>query len=253
MSTSVESITGTDAGLPASAARELIELNGAVKSYTLRGGQTCHALRGITLRIAMGEYVAILGKSGSGKSTLLNLIAGLDRPTTGTVRIAGANLLALNENGAALWRGKHVGVVFQFFQLLPTLTSLENIILAMELVGKIPKAQRRDRALDLLQLVGLSDQAHKLPSTLSGGQQQRAAIARALANDPPILLADEPTGNLDTETAADINGLFQQLAQQGKTLLIVTHDANLAQTAHRIIELKDGTVVSDGAPQRVTT
>jgi putative ABC transport system ATP-binding protein len=223
----------------------IVELDAAAKSYELRGGQTCHALRGVTLRIGAGEYVAVLGKSGSGKSTLLNLIAGLDRTTHGSVRVAGAQLEHLGENAMAQWRGKQVGVVFQFFQLLPTLTAIENIILAMELVGEVPTMQRRERALQLLHLVGLSDQANKLPSAMSGGQQQRAAIARALANDPPIVLADEPTGNLDTETAADINALFQQLALQGKTLLIVTHDVNLAETAHRIIELKDGAVIAD--------
>ncbi len=228
----------------------IIQLDNVAKSFALRGGQTCHALRGATLSIAAGEYVAVLGKSGSGKSTLLNLIAGLDRPNSGSVHVAGVALANLNENAMAIWRGNHVGVVFQFFQLLPTLTTVENIILAMELVGSLPKAQRRTRALELLQLVGLTDQAHKLPSTLSGGQQQRAAIARALANDPPIVLADEPTGNLDTETAADINALFQQLAQQGKSLLIVTHDKNLAETAHRVIELKDGMVISDKLRQR---
>ena len=228
------------AGTPA-----LIELDAVAKSYALAGGQTCHALRGITLRIAAGEYVAVLGKSGSGKSTLLNLLAGLDRPSSGNVAVAGKPLTGLSENAMALWRGEHVGVVFQFFQLLPTLTTLENIILAMELVGTVPPVQRRPRALELLQRVGLTDQANKLPSTLSGGQQQRAAIARALANDPAIVLADEPTGNLDTDTAADINVLFQQLARQGKTLVIVTHDVNMAETAHRIIELKDGAVSAD--------
>jgi putative ABC transport system ATP-binding protein len=151
----------------------------------------------------------------------------------------------MNESALARWRGANVGVVFQFFQLLPTLTVEENIILAMELVGCVKPAKRRTRALDLLERVRLSDQAHKLPAMLSGGQQQRAAIARALANDPPIVLADEPTGNLDSETAADINALFAQLVEQGKTLLIVTHDANLAQVAARVIELKDGAVFAD--------
>jgi putative ABC transport system ATP-binding protein len=197
------------------------------------------------MNIARGEYVAVLGKSGSGKSTLLNLIAGLDRPSTGTIQVAGTSLAGLNENALARWRGANVGVVFQFFQLLPTLTVAENIILAMELVGTVEPTRRRARALELLARVGLSDQAHKLPSMLSGGQQQRAAIARALANDPPIVLADEPTGNLDSETAADINALFTQLVEQGKTLLIVTHDANLSQVAARVIELKDGAVIAD--------
>jgi putative ABC transport system ATP-binding protein len=228
---------------PAPAA--IIALDAAVKSYALRGGAAFTALRGISLRVSAGDYVAVLGKSGSGKSTLLNLIAGLDRPTAGGVQVAGADLTRLSENALALWRGRHLGVVFQFFQLLPTLTIAENILLAMDFVGQIPVAQRRTRARDLLQLVGLSDQAAKLPSTLSGGQQQRAAIARALANDPPIILADEPTGNLDTETAADVDAVFHSLTRQGKTLLIVTHDASLARGAHRIIQLKDGGIVAD--------
>jgi len=227
----------------------LIELDAVTKSFSVRGGQTCHALRGVSMRITAGEYVAVLGKSGSGKSTLLNLVAGLDQPSAGRVRIAGTALSNQTENALANWRGQHIGVVFQFFQLLPTLTALENIMLAMELVGVVPKALRPSRALALLERVGLSEHAHKLPSMLSGGQQQRAAIARALANDPPMLLADEPTGNLDTETADDINGLFQQLVAQGKTLFIVTHDANIARTAHRVIELKDGLVVENQAGQ----
>ena len=228
----------------------IVALSDVAKSYVVRGGQTCHALRAITLSITPGEYVAVLGKSGSGKSTLLNLIAGLDQPSVGNLRVAGTDLQDASENALALWRGQNIGVVFQFFQLLPTLTIVENIILAMEFVGKIIPPMRRSRALELLQLVGLSDQANKLPSMLSGGQQQRAAIARALANDPPIVLADEPTGNLDSETAADVNALFDQLVKQGKTLVVVTHDANIALVAKRIIELKDGTVVADRTQQR---
>ena len=246
MLTSTESAAVTTA--PTSTA--IIALNATAKSYYVRGGQTCHALRAVSLGIAAGEYVAVLGKSGSGKSTLLNLIAGLDRPSTGSLCVAGMDLSGASENALALWRGKNIGVVFQFFQLLPTLTIIENIILAMEFVGKVPQIERRPRALELLQMVGLTDQAHKLPSMLSGGQQQRAAIARALANDPPIILADEPTGNLDSETAGDVNALFEQLVRHGKTLVVVTHDANLAQVAQRVIELKDGNVVSDRAQQR---
>ena len=247
MLTTTESATATT--VPASTA--IIALNATAKSYAVRGGQTCHALRAISLCIAAGEYVAVLGKSGSGKSTLLNLIAGLDRPNAGSLCVAGMDLSGAGENALALWRGKNIGVVFQFFQLLPTLTIIENIILAMEFVDKVPLRERRPRALELLQMVGLTDQAHKLPSMLSGGQQQRAAIARAMANDPPIILADEPTGNLDSETAADVNALFEQLVRQGKTLVVVTHDANLAQVAQRVIELKDGSVVSDRTQQRV--
>ncbi|MBI3716462.1 MAG: ABC transporter ATP-binding protein [Betaproteobacteria bacterium] len=228
-------------GLP----RHAIELTAATKSYAMRGGFRADALRGLSLQIAYGEYVAVLGKSGSGKSTLLNLIAGLDRPTSGGVSVAGERIGDLSESRVAQWRGRNIGVVFQFFQLLPTLTAEENIVLAMELVGSVPIGQRRARAAELLALVGLGEHARKLPSMLSGGQQQRAAIARALANDPPILLADEPTGNLDTETAADINQLFCRLAAAGKTLLIVTHDQNLSETAHRVIELRDGAIVAD--------
>jgi putative ABC transport system ATP-binding protein len=223
----------------------MVELAAVTKAYALRGGADFQALRGISLQIPPGEHVAILGKSGSGKSTLLNLVAGLDRATTGAVRVAGADLGTLGENDLARWRGRNLGVVFQFFQLLPTLTVEENILLAMDFVNKIPAAGRRDRAQELLRLVGLSDQAAKLPATLSGGQQQRAAIARSLANDPPIVLADEPTGNLDTETAGAIDALFHTLIREGKTLIVVTHDPAMARTAHRVIQLKDGLVLAD--------
>jgi putative ABC transport system ATP-binding protein len=224
---------------------DIIRLDGATKSFGSRGGQFFPALRGVSLRVAPGDFLAVLGKSGSGKSTLLNLIAGIDRPTEGEVNAAGENLNRLGENKMALWRGRNVGVVFQFFQLLPTLTVEENILLAMDFVGKIPGADRRKRARELLELVGLSDQAGKLPSSLSGGQQQRAAIARALANDPPIVLADEPTGNLDSETSAAVAELFHGLIAQRKTLLIVTHDDKLASRAHRVIRLMDGRIVAD--------
>ena len=233
------------ASFPADSAGDLIRLDAATKSFTPRGGQTFHALRGISLSVPAGDFLAVLGKSGSGKSTLLNLIAGLDRPTSGEVHAAGADLSRLSENKLAQWRGENLGVVFQFFQLLPTLTVAENIMLAMDFVAKIPAAQRHGRTRDLLQLVGLADQSAKLPSALSGGQQQRAAIARALANDPPIVLADEPTGNLDSETAGAVSKLFHGLVDQGKTLLIVTHDENLARRAHRVIQLKDGTIVAE--------
>ncbi|HEX7557574.1 MAG TPA: ABC transporter ATP-binding protein [Usitatibacter sp.] len=224
-----------------------IELDDVAKSFVLRGGRRFTALRGVSLAVAAGEHVAVLGKSGSGKSTLLNLVAALDRCTTGRVRVAGVDVGRPGESALALWRGRNVGVVFQFFQLMPTLTVAENIVLAMELVGHVPRDARRARAMELLERVGLADQANKLPSMLSGGQQQRAAIARALANDPPILVADEPTGNLDSETSADIGSLFDELADRGKTLLIVTHDVNLARSARRIVELKDGVIVSDTA------
>lgn len=238
---------------PASGRQPVIDLASAVKSYAVRGGQAFTALHGISLQIDAGDHVAVLGKSGSGKSTLLNLVAGLDRPTAGTVRVAGAELGRFSENELARWRGENVGVVFQFFQLLPTLTTEENILIAMDFVGKIRPPDRRERARELLELVGLADQAAKLPGTLSGGQQQRAAIARALANDPGLVIADEPTGNLDSETAAAVDGVFRQLTLQGKTLLIVTHDAALARSAHRVIQLRDGRVIADTRQDPVTS
>ncbi len=223
----------------------IVHLEAVERVYTLRGGESHAALRGLSLRVAVGDHVAVLGKSGSGKSTLLNLLAGLDRATGGRVLLGGTDPAALSEDALARWRGPNVGVVFQFFQLLPTLTVLENLLLAMDLVGKVPPALRRARARDLLDRVGVADQAAKLPAMLSGGQQQRAAIARAIANDPPLLLADEPTGNLDSETAHDIGQLFGQLAREGKTLLIVTHDAALAAGARRVRRLKDGSIDTD--------
>jgi len=225
----------------------MIETASLERTFALPGGQDCRALRGVTLAIDAGDYVAILGKSGSGKSTLINLFAGLDRPSAGSVRVAGSDLAGLGESALATWRGENVGVVFQFFQLLPTLTVAENLMLAMELVGRFEARLRRPRALELLERVDLADQANKLPATLSGGQQQRAAVARALANDPPLLLADEPTGNLDTETAADLHALFRRLVDDGKTVVVVTHDGVLAAAARRVISLREGQVRDDVA------
>jgi len=223
----------------------IIELTALTKRYSFRGGLGHDVLRGVTLSIAPGEHVAILGKSGSGKSTLLNLVAALDRPTAGDVRVAATEVGLLRENALALWRARTLGVVFQFFQLLPTLTALENIMLAMEFGNCIPTVARRARANELLAQVELGGAGDRLPSMLSGGEQQRVAIARAMANDPPILVADEPTGNLDSETGAAIGRLFQRLSTNGKTLLVVTHDPSIAAAAGRIVELRDGTVVSD--------
>ncbi|MBT9597326.1 MAG: ABC transporter ATP-binding protein [Vitreoscilla sp.] len=228
----------------------IIALDDVQRSYALAGGTAHRALRGVTLRVEAGEQVAVLGKSGSGKSTLLNLVAGLDRADGGRVQVAGTDLGSLSEDAMARWRGRQVGVVFQFFQLLPTLTVAENLQIAMDLVGQVPRAERPRRALALLDRVDVADQASKLPAMLSGGQQQRVAIARALANDPPLLLADEPTGNLDTETAAAVTELFSSLAREGKTLLLVTHDDTLARASQRVIRLRDGEIVSD---ERVTT
>jgi putative ABC transport system ATP-binding protein len=201
------------------------------------------ALRRIDLRIAAGELVAITGKSGSGKTTLLNIMAGLDTPTAGTVTVGGASLAAMSETRLATWRGRNVGVVFQFFQLLPSLTAIENVMLAVDFAGVIPRAARRGRALDLLGRFGVGAHAAKLPSMLSGGEQQRVAIARALANAPQIVVADEPTGNLDSATAAGVLALFRQLANERTTVVIATHDRDVKAISDRTIELADGAVV----------
>jgi putative ABC transport system ATP-binding protein len=212
-----------------------------VKSYPLPAGDFT-ALDSIGLDIAAGEFVAVVGRSGSGKTTLLNLLAGIDRPTSGTLRVAGADLGELSEAGLAAWRGRSIGLVFQFFQLLPTLTVAENVMLPMDFADIIPPARRRDRAMHWLERVGVADQAGKLPSTLSGGQQQRAAIARALANDPPLLLADEPTGNLDSATSAAVLELFASLNSDGRTIVVVTHEREVRAVAKREITLQDGII-----------
>jgi putative ABC transport system ATP-binding protein len=204
--------------------------------------KTIKAANNISLTIEAGQYVAIIGKSGSGKSTLLNMITGIDHPTEGVVLLNGKNIRDLNESDLAKWRGENVGIVFQFFQLIPTITIFENILLAMEFVNVIPKQEREKRAMHLLELVDIFDQANKMPSTLSGGQQQRAAIARALANNPKIIVADEPTGNLDSKTAQDINGLFLKLVKQGKTVVVVTHDSSAIEMYNRVITISDGSI-----------
>ena len=236
--------------------RPLIELSGVHKRYHSGDGEI-DVLRDINLDVSAGEFVAVVGPSGSGKSTLLNMITGIDRPSKGRVVVAGEAVHALSENELARWRGRNVGVIFQFFQLLPTLTILENVILPMDFSGVIPRRERRERALELLALMGIEDQAHKLPSALSGGQQQRAAIARALANDPPLIVGDEPTGNLDTETADRVFLRLERLVAQGKTVVIVTHDRRLSQRTHRVLHILDGELhrdrkngrpVSNGSP-----
>jgi putative ABC transport system ATP-binding protein len=221
-----------------------IQVSDVVKTYPLSAGEVV-AVDHLSLDIAQGEFVAIVGRSGSGKTTLLNLLAGIDRPTSGTVRAAGAELGSLSESGLATWRGQHVGLVFQFFQLLPTLTVVENVLLPMDFAKTIPVAERRHRAQHLLERVGIGDQADKLPATLSGGQQQRAAVARALANDPPILLADEPTGNLDSTTAEAVLKLFADLHADGRTIVVVTHERDIRSIAGRQVTLVDGRVVTD--------
>jgi putative ABC transport system ATP-binding protein len=224
----------------------LIELRHVVKKYQGKAGAVT-ALKGIDLQVSAGEFVAVLGKSGAGKTTLVNVISGIDRPTSGEIRVAGTPVHALGEDDRAAWRGRSVGVVYQFFQLLPTLSVLHNVMLPMDLAGRMPVGEQKERAMRLLDQVGIAGHAHKLPSALSGGQQQRVAIARALANDPPILLADEPTGSLDSGTANEVLGVFQALAAQGKTLLIVTHDKDIVGRAGRTIVLTDGEVVGNGA------
>ena len=220
----------------------MISMRGLGKTYRTADG-SFPALRGVDLDIAAGELVTIVGRSGSGKSTLLNLLAGLDTPTVGTVEVGGRALHALTASQLPAWRGRTVGIVFQFFQLLPTLTAAENVMLPMDLANVHAPRERRERALALLERVDARDQADKLPATLSGGQQQRVAIARALANDPPVVLADEPTGNLDSETGAGVIALFGRLAAEGRTVLVVTHERD-AFAATRTVTLADGRVVA---------
>ncbi len=228
---------------PRAVAGHLIELRQVVKTY-VTGAGTFTALKGVDLNVNTHEFVAIIGKSGSGKSTLVNMITGIDRPTSGEVVIAGTPLHRLSEGRMAEWRGRHIGVIFQFFQLLPTLTLVENVMLPMDFCDFGAPSERFDRAMALLEEVDLADQAHKMPLSVSGGQQQRAAIARAMANDPPILVADEPTGNLDSKTANAIFDLFTRLVKvDGKTILMVTHDADLASRVTRAIHVVDGLVI----------
>lgn len=222
----------------------LIKLNEVQKVYKTAAGDF-PALKGIDLTVNRGEFVAIIGKSGSGKTTLINMITGIDRPTQGEVIIDGTPIHTLKEGKLAEWRGRNLGVIFQFFQLLPTLTAIENIMLPMDFCNMYPSRERPERALHLLEQVGLKDQAYKVPSTLSGGQQQRVAIARALANDPPLLLADEPTGNLDSKTAASVFEVFENFIAQGKTIVMVTHDNDLASRVTRAITVADGVIESD--------
>jgi putative ABC transport system ATP-binding protein len=224
--------------------RHAIQISDVVKTYPL-GDEKVVAVDHLTLEIAEGEFVAIVGRSGSGKTTLLNLLAGIDRATSGTIHAAGADLGSLSETGLAAWRGRSVGLVFQFFQLLPTLTVAENVMLPMDFARKIPVGERRDRAQRLLDRVGIGDQADKLPATLSGGQQQRAAIARALANDPPLLLADEPTGNLDSHTADAVLKVFADLNAEGRTIVVVTHERDIRSIVGREVTLVDGRIVDD--------
>ena len=224
----------------------LIALRGVSRRYATPAGEFT-ALSGIDLEIGRGEFVALRGKSGSGKSTLLHLVAGIDRPSDGEVVVAGRAVHAASEDELARWRGKTVGIVFQFFQLLPTLTTSENVMLPMDFVGARPPQARRPRALELLERVGIREQADKLPAALSGGQQQRAAIARALANDPALVIADEPTGNLDSQTARAVLDLLHGMTALGTTVVMATHEHDTAGIVDRAFELLDGRLVAGGA------
>ncbi len=219
--------------------RPLIELTGVYKIYKTGAGEFA-ALKNINLQFERGDYAAIMGKSGSGKSTLINMITGIDTPSAGIVRVGDVELQHMRQGDISVWRGANMGVVFQFFQLMPMLTVLENTLLPMDFCNMYAKEEREQRAMELLTMVGLEEVVHKLPDALSGGQQQIAAIARSLANDPSIIVADEPTGNLDSRTAERILTIFEELAGQGKTILIVTHDSTLAERASRRIVIVDG-------------
>lgn len=222
----------------------IVQVKDVVKSFQV-GGAAVTILKGISFNVANGEFVSIVGPSGNGKSTLLNMVTGIDRPTQGQVIVDGNTVNKMSEDALAHWRGENLGIIFQFFQMLPGLSLLNNVILPMDLAHKYKPKERRDRAMSLLEIVGLADQANKLPALVSGGQQQRAAIARALANDPPLIVADEPTGNLDSASARIIFDLFQKLVKDGKTMLMVTHDKELARQVPRKIEIMDGRITRD--------
>jgi putative ABC transport system ATP-binding protein len=224
--------------------QSLIQLRNVTKSYLLASGKF-DALRNVNLSIGKGQMIAITGKSGSGKSTMLNIITGIDKATEGSVIINEVKVDKLSESDLASWRGKNIGVVFQFFQLIPTLTIVENVMLPMDFCNTYPKKDRRPRALALLQQVDIAEQADKFPSALSGGQQQRAAIARALANDPSIIVADEPTGNLDSHTATAIFKLFSSLTKSGKTVIVVTHEKEFSPYFEHSINIVDGRIVNE--------
>ena len=232
--------------------RHLIDLRGVVKDYLTDAGPF-RALREVDLQVGAGEFIAVVGKSGSGKSTLMNMMTGIDRATAGDVWVGGTHLNHLSEGRTAEWRGRTVGVIFQFFQLLPTLTVVENVMLPMDFGGFWTPGQREERAMALLEQVEMADQARKLPSSTSGGQQQRVAIARALANDPPILVADEPTGNLDSATAEAVIRLFDELVAAGKTIVMVTHDREIASHARRTVHMVDGRLLDGTLPEDVGT
>ena len=230
----------------------LIRLRQIVKTYSNAAGEF-KVLKGINADLYKGEFVGVIGKSGSGKSTLINMVTGIDRPTSGEVYVGDVPVHELTENQLAEWRGRNLGIIFQFFQLLPTLSLLENVMLPMDFCHMYAPRERKDRAMELLQLVEMEDRANKLPSAVSGGQQQRVAIARSLANDPPILIADEPTGNLDSRTATSIFEMFEGLVSRGKTIVVVTHDTALAKQVSRTMLIADGEIVNDWVFKTLST
>ncbi len=226
------------------AAHGLIRVTDVVKKFKVGSGEVT-VLKGINAEFHAGEFVGIIGKSGSGKTTLINMLTGIDRPSSGEVAIGDTRVDRLSEGRLAGWRGRNLGIVFQFFQLLPMLSLIENVMLPMDFCNMYSAAERKQRALRLLDMVGLADQANKLPLALSGGEQQRVAIARALANDPPIVVADEPTGNLDSKTAEAVFQIFETLVQEGKTVVMVTHDSSLARRVKRTVLIADGEIVNE--------
>lgn len=233
-------LNGTYPAAPAA----MIDLRDVSKAYQTPAGPFW-ALRGIDLQVKSGEFISVVGKSGSGKSTLINMFTGIDHPSGGEAIVAQTRISELNEEQMATWRGRNLGIIFQFFQLLPTLTIVENVMLPMDLSSVYAEAERYERAMQLLESVEMADDAHKFPSAVSGGQQQKAAIARALANDPPVLVADEPTGNLDSRAADAVFNLFESLVEKGKTILMVTHDDELAARVSRTVTLADGLIVDE--------
>jgi len=222
----------------------LIRMKGVTKAYPTAAGDFM-ALKGIDLDVMPGEFVAVVGKSGAGKTTLINMLTGVDKLTAGEVWIQGEPIHAMDENRLALWRGRNLGIIYQSFYLMPTLSLLHNVLLPMDFCGLYRGRASAERALDLLRQVELEDHAHKRPSAISGGQQQRVAIARALANDPPIIVADEPTGRLDSATAEVIFSIFLSLIERGKTIVMVTHDRGLAQRVTRTVHIADGQIVPE--------
>ncbi len=223
----------------------IVNVKEVVKKFIVGHNTEITILKGISFKVYPGEFVMIVGPSGNGKSTLLNMCTGIDYPSGGQVLVTGKEIHSMNANQQSLWRGKNVGIVFQFFQMMPTLTLFNNVMLPMELAGKYSGKERKKRAEYLLEMVGLKEQMHKLPSMVSGGQQQRAAISRAIANDPPLLIADEPTGNLDQKSAHLVFDIFKQLVDEGKTIMMVTHDKELATQVSRQIEIVNGRITKD--------